>query len=260
MTNNPAISRKIRSVFTVKNKQYLSPHFIRVIFKIEENQVELLRNVQSGSNNKLFIPTGMTDQSQEPLFLTRTYTNRKIDLDSRELMIDFAVHGETGPASLWALNAKPGDTLEIGMKESTRPLVPDADFYLLVGDATALPVICAVAELLPSHVTAKILLEVPGKEDEIMLCSRAELSVEWLYNPHPEKGSRIADFVKKIEFPAGILKKYIYVTVEYSTVKELRSYFKTELNWDSHGMHAVSYWKAGQSEDETSKDRSVQGD
>ncbi|WP_223607854.1 siderophore-interacting protein [Chryseobacterium sp. OSA05B] len=260
MTTSPAITRKIRSVFTVKDKKYLTPHLIRVVFKIDETQIELLTNVQSGSNNKIFIPDHTADQNPEPAVRIRTYTNRKIDLENRELTIDFVAHGENSPASAWAMNAKPGDLLEIGMKESTRPLVPDADFYLLVGDATALPVISAIVEQLPSFVTAKVFLEVHGKEDETILCSAADLSVEWLNNPHPEKGSQLAHLVKSFVFPKGILKEYVYAATEYTTAKEIRSYFKTELNWDSHGMHMVSYWKAGQSEDETSGDRQIQRD
>ncbi|MCT2563889.1 siderophore-interacting protein [Chryseobacterium herbae] len=260
MTTSLTTTRKIRSVFTVKDKKYLTPHLIRVVFKINEDQIEWLTNVQSGSNNKIFIPVHTEDQSSEPIIITRTYTNRKIDLENRELTIDFVAHGESSPASAWAVNAKPGDPLEISMKESTRPLVPDADFYLLVGDATALPVVTAIVEQLPSFVTAKVFLEVFGKEDEMMLCSAADISVEWLYNPHPEQGSRLADLVKSFVFPKGILKEYVYAATEYTTAKEIRNYFKTELNWDSHGIHAVSYWRAGQSEDETSRDRQNQRD
>lgn len=260
MIINPVTTRKIRSVFTVKNKKRITPHLIRVVFTMDENQVELLAHVQSGSNNKIFLPAQTADESQEPLLITRTYTNRKIDLDNRELTIDFVAHGENSPASAWALRAKTGDLLEIGMKESTRPLVPEADFYLFIGDATALPVISAMVEQLPSFVTAEVLLEVHGKEDETILCSAADVSVKWLHNPHPERGSQLADLVENFEFPTGILKKYVYAAAEYTTVKEIRTYFKTELHWDSHGMHAVSYWKAGQSEDETSKDRQIQRD
>jgi NADPH-dependent ferric siderophore reductase len=241
-------TKKIRSAFIVKNKQYLTPHLIRVVFEINENQVEMLTNVRSGSNNKIFIPT---EEGRDPLI--RTYTNRKIDLENRELIVDFVAHGDNGPASAWTLQASSGDSLEIGMKESTRPLVPDADFYLLAGDATALPVICAIAEQFPPYVSAKILLEVAGKEDELILCSAADIFVEWLHNPHPEEGSRLAEAVKSVQFSPGVLKEYVYIAAEYTTVHELRTYFKTTLQWDPHAIYACSYWRAGQSEGKSSE-------
>ncbi|MCJ7936210.1 MAG: siderophore-interacting protein [Chryseobacterium sp.] len=238
------ITKKIRSVFSVKNKSFLTPHLIRVVFEMNEDQVKLLACVQSGYNNKLFIPS--VEKGSEPII--RTYTNRKVDLKNRELTIDFVAHGENGPASAWALKANPGDILEIGMKESTKPLVPDADFYLFVGDSTALPVICSIVEQLPSYVTAKIILEVHDKKDELILCSAADVSVEWLHNSHPEKGSLLADLTRRVEFPSGILKEYIYIAAEYTTVHQLRNYFKTYLNWDPQGIYACSYWRAGQAE------------
>ncbi|MEG0925481.1 siderophore-interacting protein [Chryseobacterium sp.] len=245
MITNPMTTKKIRSVFTVKDKTFITPHLIRIVLNIDDNQAELLANVQSGSNNKIFIPT-VTEKSSEPF--VRTYTNRKVDLENRELIIDFVSHGENGPASAWALRANSGDTLEVGMKEGKRPLVPDADFYLFVGDATALPVICSIVEQLPSNVTAKILLEVHGKEDEVMICSAADISVEWLHNPQPEKGSRLAELAQQAEIPSDLLKRYVYITAEYTTVQELRNYFKAILNWDTNGMYACSYWKAGHTE------------
>ncbi|WP_153392289.1 siderophore-interacting protein [Chryseobacterium vaccae] len=256
MPPNSIKTEKIRSKFTVKGKKFLTPHFIRVAFEIDDQQEELLTYVKSGSNNKLFIPAKSLISSDEKRikadweFITRTYTNRKIDLENRELLIDFVAHGDNGPASAWALTAVPGETLEVGMKQSSRPLVPDADFYLFIGDATALPVICAIVEELPSYVTAKVLLEVYGKEDEMILCSAADVSVHWLHNAEPEKGSILADTARNIDLPGGILKKYIYAAAEYSTIKAIKDYFKTELNWDPYGLYTCSYWKSGQSEEE----------
>lgn len=243
---NPIETKKIRSVFHVKHKEYITPHFIRVIFNINDNQAEILAHVKSGSNNKIFIPTDESDTQE----IVRTYTNRKIDLEKRELSIDFVAHGDNGPASAWALKVQEGDFLGIGMKESTRPLVPEADSYLLVGDATALPVICAILEQLPEGVDAKVLMETFGKEDEILSCSAANVNIEWLHNPTPEKGSRLAEMAKQFKFPENDQRKYVYVAAEYSTVKELRDYFKADPSLDARALHAVSYWKAGESEDQ----------
>lgn len=241
-------TKKIRSVFNVKRKERLTPHFIRIIFEIKEDQVELLSNVKSGSNNKIFIPT----ENPESQGIVRTYTNRKIDLENKELSIDFVAHGDNGPASAWASKAQKGDTLGIGMKESTRPLVPEADSYLLVGDATALPVINAIVEQLPAGMKAKVLLETFGREDEMISCSAADIDLEWLHNPTPEKGSLLAEKAKQFKFPEKEQRKYVYVAAEYSTVKELRDYFRADISLDPRSIHAVSYWKAGESEDQAS--------
>ncbi|BAP29465.1 siderophore-interacting protein [Chryseobacterium sp. StRB126] len=243
---NSTETKKIRSVFHVKHKEYITPHFIRVIFNINDNQAEMLANVKSGSNNKIFIPTDEPDTQE----IIRTYTNRKIDLENRELSIDFVAHGDNGPASAWALNVQEGDFLGIGMKASPRPLVPEANSYLFVGDATALPVICAIVEQLPEGVNVKVLLETFGKEDEVLSCSAANVDIEWLYNPTPEKGSQLAEAAKQFKFPEDEQRKYVYVAAEYSTAKELRDYFKADPTLDSRALHAISYWKAGESEDQ----------
>ncbi len=244
---NEKDSKKIRSVFTVKDKKYLTPHLIRVVFEINEEQLVWLSGVRSGSNNKLFISTSDEEKPQ-----VRTYTNRQIDLVAKELSIDFVHHGDDGLASTWAINAAVGDSLEIGMKESMRTLVPDAAHYLIAGDATALPVIAAILEQLPSGVKVKAFIEVATKEDELVLSTPADVDLEWIHNPHPEQGSVLAERVKAFEFDDNGLASYIYLAAEYDIIKTLRHYFRVEKYWNPKEMYACSYWKIGAKEGEHS--------
>lgn len=255
----------IRSVFTVKNKSFITPHYIRVTFEATNEQLKMFESVRAGSNNKIFIPPkGMnviyfankdSNVLPELLPVMRTYTTRSIDFENKELSIDFVAHGDNGPASGWAQQATAGDILGIAMKESLRDLVPEAHEYLLIGDSTAIPVITCILEQLPKGVHVKAILEVHGKRDKINLSSPANLSIEWVFNKHPENGSKLAEIVKKNTLPDAKSNRFAFIAAEYNTVKTLRNYFKEEKGWDRTEFTASAYWKAGKSENESVTER-----
>ena len=255
----------VRGTFRVRRKEALTPHYIRIILEIPDEYLALLSDVTVGRHNKIFIPPAGATEIEFPdrenpvrsphAAITRTYTTRSIDIQARELAIDFVAHGDNGPASAWALKAAEGDVLGIGMKTGLRPLVPAADSYLLVGDATALPVIAAILERLAPATQAKVIVEVQGKEDELQLPLTAGTQIEWLHNPHPEKGSQLAELAKRYHQSAALSEPYVFVASEYRTVRDLRSYFKSELGLDVSRYSATAYWKAGESEDESASER-----
>jgi len=256
-----------RTILTMKQKQYITPHFIRVI--LTGDDLDLFADAVVGVNNKIFIPPSgvkdvhfpaSNDQANQPLekdrAIIRTYTHRGIDLEKKELTIDFVNHGETGPASSWALNASIGDPLGVAMKIGKTELYPPADWYLLVGDATAIPVLSAIMESLPSHAKGIAIIEVHGKEDEQALFTKADIAVRWLHNPHPEKGSELANAVKQVP----ISKKeestcFGYIAAEFSSVKDIRQYLRKDKLWTKEELYAYSYWKAGVAEDQSVIDR-----
>ncbi|MGN0019990.1 MAG: siderophore-interacting protein [Sphingobacterium hotanense] len=117
MMQQPKISRY---VFRVSHKEKLTPHYIRIKFRADEdidfNQCTL------GANNKIFIPPKGVSEVHFPEFdetkgewvhpseelkpIVRTYTHRAIDPVTKEITIDFVNHGDNGPASAWAAKSK----------------------------------------------------------------------------------------------------------------------------------------------------------
>jgi NADPH-dependent ferric siderophore reductase len=253
-----SINRKqaVRSVFTVKEKAFITPHYIRVVLHMSDEQVELFRNVKIGSNNKIFLPLPGTNQVIFPdeidtdlnkTSVRRTYTTRHIDYLKKEIFIDFIAHGDNGPASHWANQAIAGSNIGMAMKVGNRPLFPNVEYYLLVADSTGIPVISAILEQLPANVEVHAIIEVFNKEDELLLNSKANLSVEWIYNTHPEHSSNLADIVRKRDFP--IRNRFLFAATEYATAKDLKIYFRDEQYWQSGEYSITSYWKKGESED-----------
>lgn len=263
----PAI---VRGVLAVKTKVYLTPNYIRIT--LTGDDVPLFAETTPGINNKIFIPPAGVNEIHFPDFnystgewshtpehlkpVIRTYTHRAIDLEKKEMTIDFAAHGESGPASAWAIHAKPGDILGILMKAKESILYPKADWYLLAADSTGIPVIAAILETLPATATGVAYIEIPAKEDEQELKTGADIQLNWIYNAHPGQNTLLADAVRNVKIPEQHhTTRFGYAAAEFSTVKDIRQFLRKEQNWNQSELYAYAYWKYGASEDGSVKAR-----
>lgn len=260
-----------RIIAEMARKEYITDHYIRVYLYSPE--AYLFKNTTIGDNNKIAVPPAGLDEVHFPTLdenrqwvyppkevapSIRTYTHKGIDLEKNELIIDFVDHGDGGPASKWAREAKAGSKLGIMMRTEEKELCPAAEWYLLVGDATAIPVLSAILETLPETAKGVCIIEVHGKKDEQPLKTKADIEFKWLHNAQPHIKSEMADTVKNIAIPETT--KFGYVAAEFSSVKEIRTYLRKEKNWTSKELNAYSYWKAGAAENESEKDRHKEKD
>jgi len=257
-----------KNVFRVTDKQYITPHYIRV--KLISDEETGFEKCSLGANNKIFIPPHgqkevkfatfdndrgewvMPDENFIPI--VRTYTHRALDPITNEISIDFVNHGENGPASSWARNAQVNDQLGVAMKLRETSHYPEVDWYLLVADATAIPVLCCILESLPESAKGYCIIEIPSEEDKHPEVKHPGFQIQWLINPKPETESNLSNVARQVELP-NELSKFAYVACEYSSVKNLRSYFKDELGWTNKDYYAFSYWKAGVAEDRSAQER-----
>ncbi|PKF73913.1 siderophore-interacting protein [Chryseobacterium sp. PMSZPI] len=257
----------IQGEFTVTGKKYITPHYIRIFLTGEK--VSQIANTTIGVNNKILIPPKGVNTIHFPEFdyekmqwkpqpenirpSIRTYTHRGIDLAKNEIWIDFVAHGDEGPASAWAINAKEGDVLGILMKDGKTELYAKATNYFLVGDATGIPVIASILEDLPPSSKGICILEVDSKIDELELQTLADIRFIWVHNENPQKGSRLAEIVKQQTLPEE--SRSGYVAAEFSSVKEIRHYLRKEKQWKQEELYAYSYWKSGVAEDKSATER-----
>lgn len=265
-TSNPFIA----APFIVVRKEFITPHYLR-IFLTGESVAEIAETTV-GVNNKIIIPPAGIEKFTMPKMnpetksqeyantdakpIIRTYTHHGIDLEKMEIWIDFVVHGDEGPASAWAITSKPGDALGVMMKRGKKELYSPAEHYVLVGDATAIPVIAVILEDLPESATGVAILEVHAENEEQLLKTKANIDIIWTHNPNPQNGSKIASILKQQQLPTG--SRFAYIAAEFSTVKEIRNYLRKEQAWEREEFYAYSYWKTGVAEDRSVTDRQAE--
>lgn len=248
-------SQMIASILTVKRTEYLSPHYLRVT--LTGDDVKEYKDLTVGVNNKIFLPAEDGEIYFDPgKSIRRTYTHRGIDLDKNEMIIDFVAHGDSGPASAWVIKALPGDKLGVAMKDANLKLYPQADWYLLVADATGIPVVASILESLPPTAKGIAFIEVLNKKEEIPLETAADIQINWIHHDTPGSDSPLAAAVRTEALPdKSSTNVFGYVAAEFTTVKEVRSYLRNERGWEKEELHAYAYWKHGKSEDGSVQER-----
>ncbi|UQA34107.1 MULTISPECIES: siderophore-interacting protein [unclassified Streptomyces] len=185
----------------------------------------------------------------------RSYTVRaqRVRADgSTEVDIDFALHGDGGPASRWALMAAAGDRLKVlgpavEDNASVRFRPPkDTDWVLIWADETALPAASAALEWLPAGMPARVWLEVPKTEDRQALNTAAKARISWLVRS--EGALPAVEAVRAAELPEGT--PYAWIAGESSEVRALRRHLVQERGFDRKRVTFVGYWRRGLSEEQ----------
>ncbi|MFJ7106843.1 siderophore-interacting protein [Pseudomonas sp. NPDC098740] len=191
----------------LRHKKALSPHLMRVTLAgpmvtematwAPDQRVKLFFPAVDGSPARLAHGDGWYARyrsmpvAQRPAM--RTYTIRHLRAEQGEVDIDFVLHGETGPASRWAIHAVAGEPIQI--------VAPDRQFsaddaggfewkppkqlkhLLLVADATALPAALGILDELAALAVPPItqaFFEVDSVDDPLPVPDWPGLSVEWL--------------------------------------------------------------------------------
>jgi NADPH-dependent ferric siderophore reductase len=170
----------------------------------------------------------------------RKYTIRSIDLDTSEVDIDFVLHAIPGPGSDWAKSAKPGAL--VGMAGPGGRGIRPADWYLLVGDETALPAIARALENMPPSAKGHVLLEIDSGDDAVPLVAPEGIQVQWISrngSPNP-----IVDEVQRIAIPSD-RNVFCWAGAEFDAIQKIRTHWRDTCKLGKSEQLAVAYWRRG---------------
>lgn len=189
-------------------------------------------------------PNGPEAPADGPRPTMRDYTPGHFDAQALTLAIDFAVH-DAGPATTWALQAKPGQRLGVGGPRGSFILPVDFDWHLLIGDDTALPAIARRLAQLPAGARAVVLAEVDSPADELPLPSYADVERHWVHRQGaaPGQADRLLERLRGLALPPGDF--HAWVAAETSVAKALRSHLVGERGAEPKWTKAAGYWRRG---------------
>ncbi|MDT5008760.1 MAG: hypothetical protein QOH57_377 [Mycobacterium sp.] len=262
--------RPVHSFEVVRTEQ-ISPHIVRVVLGGKGFETFVPNEFADAYCKVLFVredvdvaalPAPLTSESFQLLPADRqpsirTLTVRWDDADSRQIAIDFVVHGEHGVAGPWAAKAQPGQPAYLMGPSGAYTPDPGADWHLLAGDESALPAIARALEALPADAVARVFVEVAGADDEIELRCAADVDVKWIYRGGRADlvgADRAGDHAPLIEavtttnWLPGQAQVFIHGEAQ-AVMHNLRPYIRKERGVDAKWASISGYWRRGRTEE-----------
>lgn len=224
----------------VVESTYLTPNMCRVTLGgagLNDFPID-----QESAYIKLIFPQG--DEAR-PLMRTYTVSAQR----DNEIDVDFALHETEGPASTWARNAQVGEQILVGGPGPKKLINNEADWFLLVGDMTALPAITVNLAQLPDDARGYAVIEVTTEADKQPLKKPDNVDIHWVINAHPNaESSPLLECVKALNWLAG--QPAVWAACEFHSMRALRHYFKVERPIPKTHLYISSYWKVDSTEDQ----------
>ncbi|MBS7811289.1 siderophore-interacting protein [Roseococcus pinisoli] len=223
-----------RRVLTLATIEQLTPHMLRLGFVSPE--LHDFASAAPDDHVKLFFPTAEGS-------CMRDYTPRRFDPAAGTLVLDFALH-EAGPATRWAMKAKPGDALEIGGPRGSAVVADDFDWYLLIGDETALPAIGRRIEELRPGVPVTSFVLVPEAADAQHFSTAASWSGHWIARgASTEDGALLLAAIADFTLPPG--DGFIWIAAEAQAARAVRHHVLETLGHPRAWVKTAGYWLRG---------------
>lgn len=175
----------------------------------------------------------------------RHYTIRRFDPAAQLIDIDVVMHGDSTPATRWALGSLPGDEVHAFGPRGRNVVSEGADWRLFVGDETAIPGFFGMIESLPAGAKSRAIIEIQSNEDRQELWTAAELDLDWLSRggePARPSSPRLIEAIQGFEPPAGV--GHIYLLGETSTVRAQRQALVGR-GFPKDRIFAEGYWRPG---------------
>jgi len=172
----------------------------------------------------------------------RHYTIRRFDRASKLIDVDFVLHGHRTPGVAWALDAKPGDSLDIRGPRGRIALDPAADWHLFLGDETAMPAILALIEALPAGARGFAFIEIGSDDERQSAETAAQVKLEFLSRSGAAPGPNdiLAKALASFAFPPG--KGHAITLGETSNIRNLR-HTLVERGFERGQIYSEGYWR-----------------
>jgi NADPH-dependent ferric siderophore reductase len=260
--------------FQVVRSERLTPHMIRVVFggtgfdtfepkEFTDSYVKIVivpDGVDAGTVDALDQPLGLDSFKALPADhqpTVRTYTVRSCDPASREITVDFVVHGDSGVAGPWAASLAPGDNAYLMGPNGAYSPDPQADWHLLVADEAGLPALSTALEALPPNAIGQAFIEVAGPDDELALNAPGGVRIRWIHRgdradlvPDSQAGDNapVIAAVRDADWLPGQVQVFMHGEAQ-AVMHNLRPYVRQERGVDAKWTSISGYWRRGRTEE-----------
>lgn len=228
-----------RRSLVVRRTEYVTPRMLRLT--LAGYELAGFTSLSPDDHIKVVVP-GANGEDER-----RDYTPRHFDPVANELTVDFALH-EAGPVTAWARAARPGDVAAIGGPRGSVVVPHDFDWWLLIGDETALPAIGRRIEELPAGTRVTSIVAVAGPEEEQRFATSADHAAIWVHRPaeRADDPAPLLAALDRWEAPPG--DGFIWVAAEAGVARALRMRVLGERRHPAAWLKASGYWVKGRAD------------
>ncbi|MGF6174273.1 siderophore-interacting protein [Ensifer sp. 4252] len=226
-----------RRLLTVTAVERITPGMLRIT--LSGDDLADFVSLAPDDHVKILVPAG--DGTEE----RRDYTPRRYDAATRTLVLDFALH-EAGPITQWAMNARPGDALNVGGPRGSA-VISNVERWLLIGDETALPAIGRRIEEAGAGARITSIAVVTEAAEQQAFETKAELTCHWGYRSlhQATDASALLAILRSLVIEPNT---FVWVAAEASVTRAIRAHLTEERGYPLAWIKASGYWVKGKAD------------